>query len=201
MKLTLSSLVVWINKTGVELIWMNCMWKHFTVRGTVWSGTLAFGIIGPYFFEDEIGNAVTVTSDRYVLYGKWVLASRVTPLWHRPCHLLVTKRWSNSTYCLAVDEHLKNCVWKSHISLYSDISCPAFSPDVSAYEFFAWGSLKSKVFQARPADLHNHKQRISDGINAIPPATLLRVMECVLNRVYQCIKIDGRHLTGVMIKK
>jgi hypothetical protein len=27
----LNCLVVWINKTGVELIWMNCMWNHFTV--------------------------------------------------------------------------------------------------------------------------------------------------------------------------
>jgi hypothetical protein len=35
-------------------------------RGTVWSGILAFGSIGPYLFEDETGNAVTVTSDRYV---------------------------------------------------------------------------------------------------------------------------------------
>ena len=35
-------------------------------RGTVWSGILAFGVNGPYFFEDETGNAVTVTSDRYV---------------------------------------------------------------------------------------------------------------------------------------
>ena len=34
--------------------------------GTVWSGILAFGVIGLYFFDDETGNAVTVTSDRYV---------------------------------------------------------------------------------------------------------------------------------------
>jgi hypothetical protein len=37
-----------VNKQiGVQLIWMNCMWNHFTVRGTVRSGILAFGIIGP----------------------------------------------------------------------------------------------------------------------------------------------------------
>jgi hypothetical protein len=33
---------------------------------TVRSATLAFDIIGPYFYEDETGNAVTVTSDCYV---------------------------------------------------------------------------------------------------------------------------------------
>jgi hypothetical protein len=56
------------------------------------------------------------------------------------------------------------------------------------------------VFQARPADLRNLKQTISDEINAIPPAMLLRLMESVLNRVHQCINLDGRHLTGVMFK-
>jgi hypothetical protein len=35
-------------------------------RVTVWSGISAFGIISPYFFEDETGSAVTVTSDRYM---------------------------------------------------------------------------------------------------------------------------------------
>jgi hypothetical protein len=33
---------------------------------TVWCGVSAFGIVGPYFFEDENGLAVAVTSERYV---------------------------------------------------------------------------------------------------------------------------------------
>ena len=33
---------------------------------TVWSALSKAGIIGPYFFEDEYGQAVTVNSERYV---------------------------------------------------------------------------------------------------------------------------------------
>jgi hypothetical protein len=33
---------------------------------TVWSAVSSFGIIGPYFFEDEREKAVTVTGSRYV---------------------------------------------------------------------------------------------------------------------------------------
>jgi len=33
---------------------------------TVWCTMLALGITGPYFFENEAGNAVTVNADRYV---------------------------------------------------------------------------------------------------------------------------------------
>lgn len=32
---------------------------------TVWCGFWAGGMIGPYFFEDEHGNAETVNEDRY----------------------------------------------------------------------------------------------------------------------------------------
>jgi hypothetical protein len=33
---------------------------------TVWCGVSAFGVLGPYFFENATGQSVTVTSDRYV---------------------------------------------------------------------------------------------------------------------------------------
>jgi hypothetical protein len=57
------------------------------------------------------------------------------------------------------------------------------------------------VFKTQPAELHNLKQRISDEINAIPPAMLLRAMESGMTPVNQCISLDGQHLTGVMFKK
>ena len=34
-------------------------------RATVWCGFWAGGVIGPYFFENEAGNAVTVNGVRY----------------------------------------------------------------------------------------------------------------------------------------
>jgi hypothetical protein len=34
-------------------------------RATVWFGFWAGGVIGPYFFEDGAGNAVTVNGERY----------------------------------------------------------------------------------------------------------------------------------------
>ena len=33
---------------------------------TVWCGIASVGVLGPYFFEDEEGVAVTVTSESYV---------------------------------------------------------------------------------------------------------------------------------------
>jgi hypothetical protein len=58
----------WVNKqnrSGANPNELHVKPLH-SQRGTVWSGILAFYIIGPFCFEDETGDAVTVASDRYV---------------------------------------------------------------------------------------------------------------------------------------
>ncbi|GFG28567.1 hypothetical protein Cfor_11696, partial [Coptotermes formosanus] len=82
-------------------------------RETAWSGILAFGIIGVYFIEDEVGNAVTVTSDNYMHTVHDFLLLELS------VHFLFQKRWSSGTYFSAVDEHFKNCVRTSpNLSLW-----------------------------------------------------------------------------------
>jgi hypothetical protein len=172
------------NRSGANLNELHVKPLH-SQRGTVWSEILAFGIIGPYFFEDEPGNAVTVTSDRYVhMVNEFLLQELrrldmdIATFWFQQDGAIAHTARQSMNALRTVFEH-------RIISRHDDISWPARSVDLSACDFFPWGWLKSKVFQARPADLHNLKQRISDEINAIPPAMLLRVMESVLNRVHQ----------------
>jgi hypothetical protein len=57
-----------------------------------------------------------------------------------------------------------------------------------------WEYLQSTIFQTRLADLHNRKQRISDEIDAIPPAVLRGVVGTILIAVHQCVNFDGRYL-------
>jgi len=38
----------------------------YNERLTVWCGIASFGVLGPYFFEDNEGAAVTVASEHYV---------------------------------------------------------------------------------------------------------------------------------------
>jgi hypothetical protein len=78
----------------------------------------------------------------------------------------------------------------------SNISWPARSPDSSAFDVCLWGYLKRKGFQTRSADLHSFEIRISEERNAI--SRHVRVMESVMDRLHQCINLDGRCLTGVV---
>jgi hypothetical protein len=110
-------------------------------RGTVWSGILAFGIIGPYFFVDETGNAVTVTTDRYVHMVKEFLLPElrrrdtdIATLWfQQDGATALTARQSKNALRTVFEQHI--------ISRYGDISWPARSPDLSACDFFSWDCL------------------------------------------------------------
>ena len=52
----------------------------------VWCGLTSSGMIGPYFFEDKEGNAVTVHSQRYIHIRTFLALSYGNVVLHRkPC--------------------------------------------------------------------------------------------------------------------
>ncbi|GFG29190.1 hypothetical protein Cfor_05008 [Coptotermes formosanus] len=106
-------------------------------RGRVCSGILALGIIGPYFFEDETGNAVTVTSDRYVhMVNEFLLpelrrrdVDLATFSFQQDEATAHTARQSMNTLISVFERRI--------ISRYGDVSWPAFPADLLAYDFFS----------------------------------------------------------------
>ena len=86
------------------------------------------------------------------------------------------------------------------ISRYGDIHWPARSPDLSSCDYFLWGYLKSKVFEARPATIQELKERIQAEIHAITPAVLRRVSENFRTRLTQCVQNKGRHFPDIIFK-
>jgi hypothetical protein len=54
------------------------------------------------------------------------------------------------------------------ISRAGDVPWPACSPDLSTYDYFLWGYLKSKVLISKPTTIEELKQRIKEEIAAIP---------------------------------
>jgi hypothetical protein len=94
-----------------------------------------------------------------------------------PCeHRKTLKEYAPLSVVAPNDQHID-------IQLLSTVDQPV--RPICQAGFSLLGFLKSKVFQTRPADLHNLKQRIYDEINVIPPAMVFCVMESILNRVHQ----------------
>jgi hypothetical protein len=126
------------NRIGANLNELHVKPLH-SQTGTVWSGILAFGIIGPYFFEDETGNSVTVTSDWYVhMVNEFLLPELcrrgmdIATFWFQQDGATAhTARQSMNTLRTMFEHRI--------IPRYGDISWPARSVGPSACDFFSWG--------------------------------------------------------------
>jgi hypothetical protein len=98
----------------------------------MWSGKLRSH--GPYFFEDEDGSAVTVTSARYV---EMLLNSHTPEL----------SRWGigsrpHAHTATASMQVVREMFPERVTSLRGELPWPARSPDLSACDYFLWKYLK-----------------------------------------------------------
>ena len=159
----------------------------------------ASGIIGPYFFENEAGNAVTVNADRYVE----MLQNFFTPQLVRfPVNENTLFQQDGATsHTARISMNAVNALFPNRVvSRNGDIPWPPCSPDLTPCDYFVWGYLKTKVFETKPRTIADLKQRIQDEVAAIPVEMLREVMNSFRSRLEECVRRNGSHLEGVIFK-
>lgn len=165
-------------------------------RVTVWCGVWYRGVIGPYFFEDNAGNSLTVTGERYREMLQNFLAPQIQQfnlqnMWFQQdgatCH---TARETMNLLRTLFPGRL--------ISRFGDVSWPPRSPDLTAPDFFLWGFLKNKVYANKPNTVDQLKNNITEAIENIPPETYQKVMENVVKRAQVCAASRGGHLSDII---
>jgi len=165
-----------------------------SAKVTVWCAMSSLGIIGPYFFEDGLSNAVTVTSQRYAE----MLENFFTPqLAHYEVNDETFFQQDGATsHTAQVSMNIVNRLFPNHvISKNGDIEWPSRSPDLTTCDFFLWGYLKSKVYQDNPPrTIEALKERIRQEVVQIPLAMLRKVMSQFEVRLEECVRLNGRHL-------
>lgn len=165
-------------------------------RVTVWCGFWAGGVIGPFFFEDDEGAAITVNGDRY----RNMLSDRFFPVlddmendnfWFQQdgatCHT------SRETIALLNEKFPRKV-----ISLRGNQEWPARSCDLTPCDFFLWGFVKSKVYVNNPETIQQLKDEIQRVINGIPPDVCGRVIANFNERIAHCRASLGGHLPDVI---
>jgi len=73
-------------------------------RLTVWCGIASFGVLGPYYFEDNEGSAVTVTSEHYVAMLRNFCEPELRRRGIDLSLVMVLARWSNSPNSKGINE-------------------------------------------------------------------------------------------------
>ena len=165
---------------------------------TVWCAVAAFAIIGPYFFEDERGNAYTVTSESYAHMLLDFFIPRVQGL---PVSKTTYFQQDGATrHTAKITMNILRPIFPGHlISRYGDIECPARSPDLSVCDFYLWGHLTSVVYSApSPRTTQELKLRIQEVISRIS-VDVFRAMSSVHDLLAECEQRNGGHLEDVIM--
>ena len=121
-----------------------------SVKVNVWCGIALFGVIGPYFFEDEQGRAVTTNAHRYDM----MLQNFVEPELCQ-CNVEYHNLWFQQDGATVHTANISMVTLRGLfpgrvISRRGDVEWPPRSPDLNACDFFLWDYLKSKVYENRP---------------------------------------------------
>lgn len=168
---------------------------------TVWAAMSAHGIIGPYFFEDSRGRAVTVDSQRYVAMIENFFAPELqnfpgfnTRTWFQQDG--ATAHTSNTAMPV-----VRQLFPSKVISRRGDIAWPPRSPDLTPMDFFLWGYLKSKVYETNPRSIDVLKENIRREMASITEVTCRAVMDNFRRRLQECRDRNGLHLDDVIFKK
>ncbi|KAF2357472.1 hypothetical protein FHG87_011770 [Trinorchestia longiramus] len=153
----------YVNKQNCR-IWAQQQPKHFVEKPlhsqkvTVWCGVMADEIIGPYFFENDVGNAVTVTGERYrniisTFLEPQLEARHLRNIWYQQDG--ATNHTARETIIL-----LNRLFPQKLISQRGDANWPPRSPDLTIHDFYLWGYLKGKVYINEPTTIAQLKRNI-----------------------------------------
>jgi len=165
---------------------------------TFWCAISQFGIIGPYFFEEN-DRTVTVTAQRYVFMLENFFEPRLQEL-SDGTNLETTWLQQDGTKRIHSMGKLREMFPGLLVSLRGDVEWPARSPELSMCDFFLWEDIKEKVFKQRPHTLEQLKTRINEEVNAISIDMWRKTARNFQNRLHQCIAAEGRHLSDVIFK-
>ncbi|XP_060851646.1 uncharacterized protein LOC132930005 [Rhopalosiphum padi] len=165
-------------------------------RVTVWCGFWAGGVIGPYFFEDERGNAETVNGYRYrnmISNFLWPILDDMDTeeMWFQQdgatCH-------TSGTTIALIREKFDGRI----ISIRGDQQWPPRSCDLTPCDFFLWGYIKSLVYANKPRTLFDLKQEIRRVISELDGQVCENVICNFMDRVTACRASRGGHVHDIV---
>ncbi|CAK9826872.1 hypothetical protein ANTRET_LOCUS4642 [Anthophora retusa] len=164
------------------------------IKCTVWCAVTSQQIIGPYFFEDNNGNAVSVTGERY----RHMLENFLRPAIDDNEEMWFQQNGATAHTVRSTMDTLRGIFDERIISRNSAFNWPPRSPDLTAPDFFLWGYLKEKVYANKSRSLDQLKENIRTEIRNVMPETLTNVMENVLKRAQLCEAKNGQHLCDII---
>ena len=169
-------------------------------KAKVWWAVGKAAVIGPYFFENNNGNAVTVNFERYTeminnflvpeLGRKRVLIRRLS--FQQDGATAYTPRASMDELCSLFGDRL--------ISRFGDIPWPPRSLDLFICDNFLGGYLNACVYEHKPRTLQDLKEAICVEVAPIDKAMLEKVEVNFQELFQKCINENWPHMKDIVFQ-
>lgn len=165
-------------------------------RVTVWCGFWSKGIIGPFFFENEEGETVTVNGGRYrAMLCEYLFTTiedeDLGDIWIQQdgatCHT------ANVTIDL-----LRTVFGNRIISRNSDVVWPSRSCDLTPLDYYLWRAVKDQCYINKPQTIEALKNKIRDTIAAIELHTVQNVIKNWTDRIGYWMASRGSHMNEIV---
>ena len=142
---------------------------------TVWCGFWSGSIIGPFFFENEQGESVTVNGDRYRVMMNEFLFTKIEEedignIWFQ----------QDGATCYTAEatlDVLRPVFEDSIISRRADVVWPPRSWDLTPLNYYLWGAVKDKCYVDKPKTIDALKDNIRKPIGEIQLHTIDNVLK------------------------
>ncbi|CAF3839089.1 unnamed protein product [Rotaria sp. Silwood1] len=154
---------------------------------TVWAGIWVGGVIGPFFFQDNI------TADSYLK----MLQNDIVPAIASEMDLeeiVYMHDGAPAHYAQSVRHFLDKTFPDRWIGRRGWIDWPPRSPDLTPTDFFLWALIKERVYATKPRDLQALKDAIITETQSLPVEFCRRACESVRERLQLCKDLDDKHI-------
>lgn len=175
------------------------------LKTTVWVAIGWYGIIGPYFFEDQNGNTVTVNQINYrEMIENFYLPELRGLSRRRNNNVRLRTQWFQQDGAPPHTANETRNLLRRHfpqrfISLHEDVEWPPYSPDLTPPDFFLWGYLKDRIYaNPKPENLNQLKENIRREIRNINAQVFPRVMQNVAARLQKVIGLRGGYIDHIL---
>ncbi len=153
----------------------------------VWAGIWVGGIIGPFFFHDN------VNGDSYLKMLKRDIVPAIASEMDLE-EVIYMHDGAPAHYARSVRHFLDKTFPDSWIGRRGWIDWPPRSPDLTPTDFFLWGVLKERVYATKPQNLQTLQDAIITEMRSLPVKICQGACHSVSKRLQLCKDLNGEHI-------
>ena len=157
---------------------------------TAWCAISSEGIIGPFWFEDSAGRALTVNADRYSSVLKKFHAALRNRLQEETDGI-----WFQQDSSGREPDVVARAFWYPfdlhHFFDRGSHSVACQLPDLTPLDYFLWDHIKSRVYQSAPRTIQDVKSEVRRQIRQVKSSTCRSVLKNLKKRASLCLERNG----------